>query len=173
MFGCQQVLIKTNKDTQAIIEYLCRESNNLYNCAVYYGRQIWFKTKRIVTGFDLTAHMKTNRHFNAGYASSMQQTCINVGEAFKSFKQLLAKSKTGDLAQTPKAPSYRKTGGLFTVTYPKKWLKVTDGLIRFPLGKSGQGMVWNTRILSTSTDQLRLEYSQRSSIIAQERMFLC
>ena len=91
MFGCQQVLIKTDKDTQAIIEYLCRESNNLYNCAVYYGRQIWFKTKRIVTGFDLTAEMKTNRHFNAGYASSMQQTCINVGEAFKSFRQLLAK----------------------------------------------------------------------------------
>jgi putative transposase len=150
LFGCQQVVIKTDKDTQAIIEYLCRESNNLYNCAVYYGRQIWFKTKQIVTGFDLTAEMKTNRHFNAGYASSMQQTCINVGEAFKSFKQLLAKSKTGELAQKPKAPNYRKTGGLFTVTYPKRWLKVTDGrlgighaegtsatelrLIRFPLG---------------------------------------
>ena len=87
-----------------------------------------------MTGFDLTAEMKTNRHFNAGYASSMQQTCINVGEAFKSFRQLLAKSKVGDLAQNPKAPNYRKSGGLFTVTYPKRWLKVTDGLIRFPLG---------------------------------------
>jgi putative transposase len=134
LFGCQQVLIKTDSDTHAIIEYLCRESNNLYNCAVYYGRQIWFKTKRIVTGFDLTAEMKTNRHFNAGYASSMQQTCINVGEAFKSFKQLLSKSKIGELAQKPKAPNYRKTGGLFTVTYPKRWLKVKDSLIRFPLG---------------------------------------
>jgi putative transposase len=58
--------------------------------------------------------MKTNRHFNAGYASSMQQTCINVGEAFKSFRQLLSKSKAGDLIQNPKAPNYRKTGGLFT-----------------------------------------------------------
>jgi putative transposase len=134
LFGCQQILIKTDKDTQAIIEYLCRESNNLYNCAVYYGRQIWFKTNRIVTGFDLTAEMKTNKHFKAGYASSMQQTCLNVGEAFKSFKQLLSKSKTGELAQNPKAPKYRKTGGLFTVTYPKKWLKLADCLIRFPLG---------------------------------------
>lgn len=134
MFGCQQVLIKTDKDTEAIIEYLCRESNNLYNCAVYYARQIWFKTGRIVTGFDLTAEMKTNRHFNAGYASSMQQTCINVGEAFKSFRQLLAKAKAGNLVHNPKAPNYRKTGGLFTVTYPKRWLKVTDNVIRFPLG---------------------------------------
>lgn len=134
MFGCQQVLIKTDKDTQAILEYLCSESNDLYNCAVYYARQIWFKTGKIVSGFDLTAEMKTNRHFNAGYASSMQQTCINVGEAFKSFKQLLAKSKKGELEQKPKPPKYRKSGGLFTVTYPKRWLKLNDGMIRFPLG---------------------------------------
>ena len=134
MFGCQQVLIKSDKETQAILEYLCSESNDLYNCAVYYARQMWFKTGKIVSGFDLTAEMKTNRHFNAGYASSMQQTCMNVGEAFKSFKQLLAKSRKGELDQKPKAPKYRKSGGLFTVTYPKRWLKLVDNKIRFPLG---------------------------------------
>ncbi|MBN3922893.1 transposase [Nostoc sp. NMS4] len=134
MFGCQQVLIKTDFDTEAIIEYLCRESNNLYNCSVYYGRQIWFKAHKIVTGFDLTSEMKTNKHFNAGYASAMQQTCLNVGEAFKSFKQLLAKAKKGDLSQKPKVTNYRKPGGLFTVTYPKRWLKLKDNFIRFPLG---------------------------------------
>lgn len=135
MFGCQQVLIKADKDTQAILEYLCSESNDLYNCAVYYARQMWFKTGKIVSGFDLTAEMKTNRHFNAGYASSMQQTCINVGEAFKSFKKLLAKAKKGELEQKPKPPKYRKSGGLFTVTYPKRWLKLNNGVIRFPLGQ--------------------------------------
>ncbi len=31
MFGCQQVLIKSDKDTQAIIEYLCSESAKLSN----------------------------------------------------------------------------------------------------------------------------------------------
>jgi putative transposase len=134
LFGCQQVLIKSEKDTLAILEYLCSESNDLYNCAVYYARQIWFKTGKIVSGFDLTAEMKTNRHFNAGYASSMQQTCINVGEAFKSFKQLLAKANACELDQKSKAPKYRKSGGLFTVTYPKRWLKLNDGMIRFPLG---------------------------------------
>jgi putative transposase len=71
LFGCQQILIKTDKDTKAIIEYLCTESNTLYNCSIYYGRQIWFKTRKIVSGFDLTAEMKTNKHFNAGYASAM------------------------------------------------------------------------------------------------------
>jgi IS605 OrfB family transposase len=134
VFGCQQELIHCDKKTKAIIEYLCYESNSLYNCTVYYARQMWFKTGKIVSGFDLTAEMKNNKHFNAGYASAMQQTCLNVGEAFKSFKQLLAKSKKGDLDQRPKAPNYRKPGGLFTVTYPKRWLKLKDGFIRFPLG---------------------------------------
>lgn len=134
MFGCQQDLIKADKNVQAIIEYLCHESNDLFNCAVYYGRQIWFKTGRIVSGFDLNVEMKTNRHFNAGYASAMQQTCMNVGEAFQSFKKLRQKFLKGEIDQHPKAPGYRKPNGLFTVTYPKKWLKLKDGMIRCPLG---------------------------------------
>jgi putative transposase len=134
VFGCQQELIKCDKETKSIIEYLCYESNSLYNCTVYYARQMWFKTGKIVSGFDLTAEMKTNKHFNAGYASSMQQTCLNVGEAFTSFKKLLAKSRKGELDQKPKVPNYRVPGGLFTVTYPKRWLKLVNGQIRFPLG---------------------------------------
>jgi putative transposase len=134
LFGCQQILIKCDRDTRAIIEYLCFESNTLYNCSVYYGRQIFFKTGKIVSGYDLTAELKNNKHFNAGYASSMQQTCLNAGEAFKSFKKLLSKSKKGTLNQKPKPPKYRKPGGLFTVTYPKRWLKFENALIRFPLG---------------------------------------
>ncbi|MDH6067869.1 transposase [Chrysosporum ovalisporum APH033B] len=131
MYGCQQVLIKCDKDTKAIIEYLCYESNCLYNCAVYVARQIWFKPGKIVSGFDLTKEMKANKHFNAGYASAMQQTCLNVGEAFQSFKKLLKKK---DLNQKPKPPKYRNSKGLFTVTYPKKWLALKNNKIRFPLG---------------------------------------
>lgn len=106
MFGCQQVLIKADKNTSAIIEYLCHESNSLYNCCVYYSRQIWFKTRKILTGFDLTKKMKSNPHFKAGCASSMQQTCLIVGESFKSFKQLLKKYIKGKLNQKHNAPKY-------------------------------------------------------------------
>jgi putative transposase len=168
MFGCQQVLIKFDSATTHIWAYLCSEANDLYNCTVYYARQIWFKAGKIVTGFDLTAEMKTNRHFNAGYASSMQQVCIGIGEAFKSFKKLLAlycareieqkpkrsreettktqrtqrEGETDELnlshhrqESQPKPPKYRKSGGMFTVTYPKCWLKLEPRGIRFPLGK--------------------------------------
>lgn len=34
MYGCQQVLIHADKDIFSILEYLCSESNKIYNCAV-------------------------------------------------------------------------------------------------------------------------------------------
>jgi hypothetical protein len=46
--------------------------------------------------------MKTNPHFKAGYASAMQQTCLNVGEAFKSFKQLRKKAGQGEQSSSTK-----------------------------------------------------------------------
>ena len=46
--------------------------------------------------------------------------------------------KAGELAKKPKLPNYRKSGGLFKVTYPNvgagKPTLTNDGLIRFPLG---------------------------------------
>jgi putative transposase len=171
VFGCQQVLLHSDNETKAIIEYLCHESNSLYNCSVYYARQIWFKTHRIVTGFDLTSEMKTNKHFNAGYASAMQQTCLNVGEAFKSFKQLLAKSKKGELNQKPRVPNYRKPGGLFTVTYPKKWLKLVDNLIRFPLGNQVKAWFGITKFFLPMPSNLEWSDIKEIRILPRNRQF--
>jgi hypothetical protein len=66
-WGCQQILLSPNQNLCAILEYICREANKIYNCAVYYARQIWFKTKRIVGRAQLCAQMKHNRHFGAMY----------------------------------------------------------------------------------------------------------
>jgi IS605 OrfB family transposase len=171
VFGCQQVLLHSDNETKAIIEYLCHESNSLYNCSVYYARQIWFKTGKIVSGFDLTAQMKNNKHFNAGYASAMQQTCLSVGEAFKSFKQLLAKSKKGELNQKPRVPNYRKPGGLFTVTYPKKWLKLVDNLIRFPLGNQVKAWFGITEFFLPMPSNLEWSDIKEIRILPRNRQF--
>jgi len=171
VFGCQQVLLHSDNETKAIIEYLCHESNSLYNCSVYYARQIWFKTGKIVSGFDLTAQMKNNKHFNAGYASAMQQTSLSVGEAFKSFKQLLAKSKKGELNQKPRVPNYRKPGGLFTVTYPKKWLKLVDNLIRFPLGNQVKAWFGITEFFLPMPSNLEWSDIKEIRILPRNRQF--
>jgi hypothetical protein len=132
--GCQQVLLHPDKNLLAILEYLCGEANKVLNCSVYYARQVWFKENRFVTQNELCGQMKWNRHFNAMYASSAQQICNGVVESFSSFRQLLKLFWKGELADKPKPPNYRKPG-LFTVSYPKKWLKITDKGIRVPLGR--------------------------------------
>lgn len=131
--GVQQCLIRADKETLAILEYLCSESNKLHNCAVYYARQMWFKTRKFVTGYDLANELKTNRHFSAFHSQAAQSVCHSVGESIKSFSELLKKSKKGELDQKPKFPNYRKPGYQL-IAYPSQALKLVDGMIRFPLG---------------------------------------
>lgn len=133
-WGCQQVLLSPDKELSAILEYVCTESNKIYNCAVYYARQVWFKAKRIVGRAELCAEMKHNRHFSAMYVSASQQVCNGVAEAFKSFRKLNKLFWDGRLEQRPKTPTYRKFG-LFTVSYPRRWLKLVGNQVRLPLGK--------------------------------------
>jgi IS605 OrfB family transposase len=121
--------------TQAVLEYLCSESNKVYNSALYYARQIYFKTNRLVNRAEICSEMakSKNRHFGAMYVSSAQQTCNSVAEALRSFRELMKLWKRGELVDKPRLPNYRKIG-LFTVSYPKRWLKPTTERIRVPLG---------------------------------------
>ena len=60
--------------------------------------------------------------------------CNGVVEAFRSFRELNKLFYQGKLEQRPKLPHYRKAG-LFTVSYPKRWLRLVNDKIRLPLGK--------------------------------------
>lgn len=133
MYGCQQILIHTDKILKAILEFICSESNKLSNCAIYYARQVWFKAKRYITKFELDSEMKSNRHFQTLYSQAAQQLCRSVYESFASFKQLNVLYKRGELVDKPKPPKYRKNG-FNLVSYPKQALKLKDGQIRIPLG---------------------------------------
>jgi putative transposase len=133
LMGVQQCLLNPDQELAAILEYLCGESNKLHNCAVYYARQIWFKTRKFVTGFDLVNEMNRNSHFQAMASEISVQTCLSVGESVKSFAALLNKASKGELDQNPKFPDYRKPG-LQLIAFPHRALKLVDGKIRLPLG---------------------------------------
>lgn len=134
-YGCQPIMLHPEAGAQAILEYLCSESNKVYNCALYYARQVYFKTNKLANRADICDEMarSKNKHFGAIYVSAAQQTCNAVAEALKSYRELTKMWKCGDLAEKPKLPDYRK-GGLFTVSYPKRWIKLTEQGIRIPLG---------------------------------------
>ncbi len=135
--GIQQNLIHCDADTKAILTFLCEQSNSLYNCGVYWARQIFFKRGRIISKFDPIYEVGNNVHAIALPSVLAQQTLLSVSEAFKSFKGLRELFFKGELAQKPKPPNYRKSGGLFKVSYPNTGAgkpSLVDSLIRFPLG---------------------------------------
>jgi putative transposase len=134
LMGIQQCLLSPDQEFRAILEYICTQSNSLHNCAVYYARQIWFKTNRGVTGFDLVNEAGKSKHFSALPSDAAVQTCIAVGESISSFFALLKKFYAGELDQKPKFPNYRKAGGFHLVAFPKRSLKLIEGKIRLPLG---------------------------------------
>lgn len=131
--GVQQNLISPNKELKAVLEYLCSEANKLANCATYYARQMFFKAKKYVTGFDLVKEIGSNRHFSALPSDVAVQSCLSVGESVASFSGLLKKFWKGELENKPKFPNYRKHGYQL-VSFPKRSLKLIDNQIRFPLG---------------------------------------
>lgn len=135
-YAAQVNRIPKVKELSAVLEFLCRESNSLYNCTTYLARQLYFKAGKFSNGQWLSSAMKCNPHMKALYTSAAQQTCISVGEAFKGYQELLKLWARGKLPQRPKPPKYRKSGGLFQISYPKRWLKLVEGKVRVPLGKS-------------------------------------
>ncbi len=137
LMGIQQNLIHCDVDTKAIMTFLCEQSNSLYNCGVYWARQIFFKTGRIISKFDPVYEVGKNIHAQAMPSVPAQQTLLSVSEAFKSFRGLRELFFKGELDQKPKPPNYRTSGGMYKVAYPNTGAGkpiLVDGLIRFPLG---------------------------------------
>lgn len=78
LMGVQQNEIHGDKETEAILLYLCEQSNSLYNCGLYWARQIWFKTKRIVSKFDPIYAVGSNLQAKALPSVAAQQTLLSV-----------------------------------------------------------------------------------------------
>lgn len=88
LYKCLQILIKPDKSLKAILEFICSESHKLTNCGIYYARQIFFKTGKIIKKFDLINEYKHNKHYQVLYSQVAQQTLLSVFESFKSFQSL-------------------------------------------------------------------------------------
>ena len=138
--GVQQMLLHPDKETKAILQYLCEQSGKLYNTGIYFARQTFFKTERLLTGkFDLVYEPSVGRGIIAQSLPSTpaQQTLISVAEAFKSYSCLRDLWFKGQLPQKPKPPSYLKGSKLFKVAYPNSGgqkPKLVDRQLQFSLG---------------------------------------
>ncbi len=134
MFGCQQVIINPDKELKSVLEYLCSESNKLNNCAIYYARQLYFKTGNLLNKFALINELKQNPHYGSMHSQVAQQTVLSVAESFSSFLGLLKGISSGSVTQKPRIPNYKKKGGLALVAYPSQAVKLKKEGLKFPLG---------------------------------------
>lgn len=134
MYGCQQNLINPTPELKAILEFICSESHKLTNCGIYYARQLFFKTQKIIGKYDLEKEYKTNKHDQVMHSQAAQQILRSVAESFKSFKELDKKYSMGELHFKPRLPHYRQGAGFALVTYPKQALRLVDDQIKIPLG---------------------------------------
>ncbi|RAM51058.1 MAG: transposase [Hapalosiphonaceae cyanobacterium JJU2] len=134
MYGCQQNLINLNDELKAVLEFICSESHKLTNCGIYYARQLYFKTGKLIGKYDLEKEYKTNKHYQVLHSQAAQQILRSVAESFKSFKELDNKYSKGKLHFKPKLPKYRKGAGYALVTYPKQALRLVGDHIKIPLG---------------------------------------
>lgn len=138
--GVQQVLLHPDKETEALLHYLCQQAGKLYNCGIYFARQTFFKTRKLLTGkFDLAFESTVSKTMLAQSLPStpMQQTLMSVAEAFKSYRELRTKYLQGGLHFKPKPPNYLKGSKLFKVAYPNSGgqkPKLINGQLRFSLG---------------------------------------
>jgi len=134
-YHCQQNLVNPDVSLKAVLKYIRLKLKNLINCGIYYWRQLYFKAKSYVTGYQLDKKMKRNLHFKALRSSVAQQALHKVADSFKSYQKLNNLYFEGKLANKPRLPKYRKSGGLAPVVYSKKWIALTAKGIKCSLGK--------------------------------------
>ncbi|NJL62971.1 MAG: transposase [Methylacidiphilales bacterium] len=171
MYGCQQNLINPNKGLKAVLEFICSESHKLTNCGIYYARQLYFKTKKLIGKFDLINEYKTNKHYQVLHSQAAQQVLMSVAESFKSFKELNKKYSKGELHFNPKLPKYRKGGGYALVTYPKQALKLVGDNIKIPLGNSVKRWFQLDSFTIPKPSNLRFEDIKELRILPRNQCF--
>ena len=176
VYGCQQDLLKLDGFEQSVIAYLCQQANSLSNCAIYALKRAARQANRIdFSYYDLDKHLKANRHYKALFSQAAQQTLISVCESFKSYAELLQMWHGGELADRPKPPHYRKSGGLAGFSYPAQHLglnaAIATGMIRLPLGAIIKGLEGISEIYIPAPANIHPECIREVRIFPRNRCF--
>ncbi|MGB3656012.1 MAG: transposase [Rivularia sp. (in: cyanobacteria)] len=139
----------------------CQHSNSLFNCGLYevknhYYKQLeserrystywreddfrvsWQLKKALGVNYNvLDKLLKSNKHYRGLPAQAAQQTLKIVASSIDSFNRLVDAFFAGTVDK-PKLPRYRKSSGLFAVSFPTTNLKFANGAVRLPVTSSAK-----------------------------------
>ncbi|MGL6340498.1 MAG: RNA-guided endonuclease InsQ/TnpB family protein [Waterburya sp.] len=138
-YKTQKILLtgKINDELRDYFVWLCHQSNNLYNSALYQIRQTHFESCPTYNYFDendcyrlaykdrlvkasyaqLCKDFKDNKHYQALGGQQAQQCLKSVVEAINSYNKLMRCWWRGELNSKPRIPYYRSSGGMYQIAF--------------------------------------------------------
>lgn len=137
MYLTQSNVIKgLKKKEYALLLEMCRYSNNLYNVALYNIRQYYFLNKKFLTYESNYHECKSNENYGLLQAGISQQILKVVDRNFKSFFNLMKKTRSGEYRyQDIKMPHYKEKGSLFPLVMSTNAIHIRNGYFTVPVSR--------------------------------------
>lgn len=134
----------------------CQHSNSLFNCGLYEVKSNYYKQLEIERKYStywrgdelragwnlrkalginynaLDKLLKLNKHYKGLPSQAAQQTLKVVASSIDAFNKLVDAFFAGTVDK-PRLPRYRKSGGLFAVSFPTTNLKFANGAVKLPV----------------------------------------
>ena len=126
----QQNLRGLSADEYEVLRSLSHLSKNLYNKTLYEVRQHYFDNGEYLNYYDAYDQLKTNRNYEVLPSQVAQQTMKQVDRGFKSFFNLVEKTRENKYDADVRPPSYLPKDGFYTLEYPSQSFQVKDDHIR-------------------------------------------
>ncbi|MGK7897590.1 MAG: RNA-guided endonuclease InsQ/TnpB family protein [Xenococcus sp. (in: cyanobacteria)] len=180
-YRTQKILLSEHIDdeAEAYLTWLIHQSNNLYNSVLFAIRQAHFEQCETHTFFDsadqyrisfkdrfvkasyarLCKDFKTNKHYEALGGQQGQQCIKSVVEAITSYNKLLKQWWNGELDNRPQIPNYRKSGGVYHVTFTGQNITYDDveGYCRLSISRINKPELINPEIIIPSGTGFKTE----------------
>lgn len=124
MFKVISYKFKPNKEQRNLLRLLCHISKNLYNSALYELRQEYFKSKKLISYYELNKKLKTNENFHIINTYTSICTIRNAHTVFTNF-----------IKRHSNIPKYLNKNGYY-ILYTEQIRPVTintDKYIKLPL----------------------------------------
>ncbi len=147
-YRTQKILLTgcIDDEAEAYLIWLIHQSNNLYNSVLFAIRQTHFEQCETRTFFDscdqyriafkdrfvkasyaqLCKDFKANKYYEALGGQQGQQCIKSVVEAITSYNKLLKQWWHGELDNRPKIPNYRKSAGVYQVSFTNQNITYDD-----------------------------------------------
>lgn len=112
------------------IKSYCKNSNALYNCALYLVKNYYESTGKYMGYAEVYHHMKTNIHYNNMPSKAAQQTLRILDRDYRSFFSLLKMKNQGLYDMPVNPPHFKKKQGEFIVVLPNDQVKLSDNKLK-------------------------------------------